>query len=301
MIDTTKKITESSLFQNFITAVILLTALLVGLETYPSMIDAYGPLLHTLDLLILAIFVTEIALKLVARWPRPELFFIDPWNVFDFVIVAAAFLPIDAQYVTVLRLLRLLRVLRLVRALPQLRILVSALLKSIPSMFYVGIFLFLLFYIYAVASVFLFSANDPVHFKDLPLAFITLFRVVTLEGWTEIMYIQSYGCDNYGYDGMEALCTHPTAYPVLSPLFFISFVLIGTMVVLNLFIGVIMNGMDEAKEETEAEAMLNPQTPSALDEWKQLTKDMKAMEHRMAAIRKALEAQGPRKSSKKAR
>ena len=145
MVQISRKISESSLFQNFITAVILLTAVLVGIETYPSMIQKYGPILHAMDKIILAIFVLEIVIKLIARFPRPQLFFTDSWNIFDFAIVAAAFLPIHAEYVTVLRLLRLLRVLRLVRALPQLRILVTALLKSIPSMFYVGIFLFLLF------------------------------------------------------------------------------------------------------------------------------------------------------------
>ena len=294
MVQISRKVSESSVFQNFITAVILLTAVLVGMETYPSMIEKYGNILHAMDKVILAIFVLEIVVKLIARWPKPQLFFTDSWNVFDFAIVAAAFLPIHAEYVTVLRLLRLLRVLRLVRALPQLRILVTALLKSIPSMFYVGIFLFLLFYIYAVAAVFLFSHNDPIHFRDLPQALISLFRAVTLEDWTDLMYIQTYGCEGYGYDGNEHLCTNSTAYPVLSPLFFISFVMMGTMIVLNLFIGVIMNGMDEAKEEMEAESMISDETPSPQDEWKKLEKEMKDLEHRIGSIRKALAIQNAR-------
>ena len=300
MVQISRKISESSLFQNFITAVILLTAVLVGIETYPSMIQKYGPILHAMDKIILAIFVLEIVIKLIARFPRPQLFFTDSWNIFDFAIVAAAFLPIHAEYVTVLRLLRLLRVLRLVRALPQLRILVTALLKSIPSMFYVGIFLFLLFYIYAVAAVFLFSANDPIHFRDLPQALISLFRAVTLEDWTDLMYIQTYGCDGYGYDGKEAMCTAPQAFPVLSPLFFISFVMMGTMIVLNLFIGVIMNGMDEAKEEMEAEGIASDDTPTPQDEWKKLEKEMKDLEHRIGSIRKAMAIQNAREEERKA-
>ncbi|MCB1171016.1 MAG: ion transporter [Leptospiraceae bacterium] len=294
MVQISRKVSESSIFQNFITGVILLTAVLVGMETYPSMIKKYGSILHALDKIILGIFVLEIVIKLIARWPKPQMFFSDSWNVFDFAIVAAAFLPIHAEYVTVLRLLRLLRVLRLVRALPQLRILVTALLKSIPSMFYVGIFLFLLFYIYAVAAVFLFSHNDPIHFRDLPQALISLFRAVTLEDWTDLMYIQTYGCEGYGYEGKEHLCTDSTAYPVLSPLFFISFVMMGTMIVLNLFIGVIMNGMDEAKEEMEAESMISDETPSPQDEWKKLEKEMKDLEHRIGSIRKALAIQNAR-------
>lgn len=299
MVQACKKVSESSLFQNFITGVILATAVLVGIETYPSMIEKYGDLLHALDKVILGIFVLEIVIKLIARWPSPQRFFSDSWNVFDFVIVAAAFLPIDAQYVTVLRLLRLLRVLRLVRALPQLRILVSALLKSIPSMFYVGIFLFLLFYIYAVAAVFLFSNNDPIHFATLPQALISLFRAVTLEDWTDLMYIQTYGCEGYGYDGKEHLCTNSQEFPVLSPLFFISFVMMGTMIVLNLFIGVIMNGMDEAKEEMAAEAMVSDDTPSPQDEWKDLEKEMKDLEHRIGSIRKAMAIQNAREEEQR--
>ena len=149
---------------------------------------------------------------------------------------------------TVLRLLRLLRVLKLVKALPKLQILVSALLKSIPSMGYVTLLLFLLFYVYAVSAVFLFGHNDPLHFGDLETAMLSLFRVVTLEDWTDIMYINMYGCDRYGYTAKSIVaCTNPEANPLLASLFFVSFVLIGTMIILNLFIGVIMTGMEEAQ------------------------------------------------------
>ena len=130
----------------------------------------------------------------------------------------------------------------------------SALLKSIPSMGYVALLLSLLFYVYSVAAVFLFGANDPVHFESLPLAMLSLFRVVTGEDWTDIMYIAMYGCADYGYGGMEELCTQSQGYPVFGALFFVSFMLLGAMVILNLFIGVIMGGMDEAKKETELEA-----------------------------------------------
>jgi len=150
-----------------------------------------------------------------------------------------------------LRLLRLLRVLKLVKALPKLQMLVNALLRSIPSMGYVSLLLLLLFYIYAVAAVTFFGENDPVHFKDLQTAMLSLFRVVTLEDWTDIMYINMYGCANYGYDGIIEKCTNSNAYPIGAALFFVSFVLLGTMIVLNLFIGVIMTGMDEAKRSMD--------------------------------------------------
>jgi voltage-gated sodium channel len=122
-----------------------------------------------------------IVMKMGAEGSRPWRFFKEPWNVFDFVIVAVVFLPINSQYATVLRLARLLRVLRLVRAVPRLQILVGALLKAIPSMGYVSLLLFLVFYMYGVAAVFLFGKNDPFRFGDLPTALVTLFQVATAE------------------------------------------------------------------------------------------------------------------------
>jgi voltage-gated sodium channel len=249
MSETLNRIVHSKPFQRFITGVILLAAVLVGLETDAGLVARHGKLLHFFDQLVLAIFVAEILVKMGAESPRPWRFFLDPWNVFDFLIVAIVFLPIQGQYVTVLRLARLLRVLRLVHAVPRLQILVAALLKAIPSMGYVSLLLFLVFYIYAVSGVFLFGKNDPFRFGDLPTALVTLFQVATAEDWANTLNTQRYGCNLEGYDGREALCTNPTAYPVLAPLYFISFILIGTMVILNLFIGVIMNGMAEAEKE----------------------------------------------------
>lgn len=246
-----KRLVESQTFQHAITGVILLAAVLVGLETSKEFVAKHADLLHLLDKVVLGIFIAEIALKMIALAPKPWHFFRDPWNVFDFAIVAACFLPIDSQGATVLRLLRLLRVLRLVRSLPRLQVLVGALLKSLPSMGYVGLFLVMHFYVYGVAAVFLFGNNDPEHFGSLPLAVLTLFIVVTGENWSTTLYTQMYGCDVFGYDGMEALCTDPSTFPVLAPLFFVSFILLGTMVILNLVIGVVMNSMQEAQEENE--------------------------------------------------
>lgn len=254
MVETLKQIAESNWFQTSITIVIILAGVLVGMETYPEFAHKYHTALHLADQIVLWIFVAEVVVKMGAEGSRPWRYFLDPWNVFDFVIVAACFLPFEGQAVTVLRLLRLLRVLKLVRALPKLQILVGALLKSIPSMGYVSMLLLMLFYIYAVAAVFMFGKNDPIHFENLEIAMLSLFRVVTLEDWTDVMYINMYGCDQYGY-GPDSLkqCTEPQAMPLAGAFFFVSFVLFGTMVILNLFIGVIMTGMDEAQEEAARE------------------------------------------------
>ena len=258
MNDVCKQIAEARWFQYAITFTILLASVLVGVQTYELSspeIRAATPILELIDRVILWIFVAEILIKMAAEGSKPWRYFNDPWNIFDFTIVAVCFLPLHAEYAPVLRLLRLLRVLKLVRALPRLRILVTALLKSIPSMGYVAILLFMVFYVYACAAVFIFGANDPVHFGHLPLAMLSLFRVVTGEDWTDVMYIAMYGCDEYGYEGMAELCTQPAAFPVLGAVFFCSFMMFGAMIVLNLFIGVIMSGMEQAEAEVVREEL----------------------------------------------
>ncbi len=253
MVELFRRVAQSPSFSRAITAVILLAGVVVGLETDPGIVAEYGATLHLLNQAIVAIFVAEVVIKMGAEGSRPLRYFRDGWNVFDFAIVVACFLPVSAQFVMALRLARILRVLKLVRALPKLQVLVGALLKSIPSMGYVTLLLGLLFYLYAVTGTFTFGANDPLHFGSLPISMLSLFRVVTLEGWTELMYIQMYGCEAFGYDGKEALCTASNAMPLFGSLYFVSFVLLGTMVILNLFVGVIMSGMEEAQRESDDE------------------------------------------------
>jgi voltage-gated sodium channel len=289
-----RRIVESSLFQHLITLVILLAGVLVGLETSSSAVARWGGIFHALDRVILAVFVAEIMIKVVAEGDKPWRYFRDPWNVFDFSIVAVSLLPVGGQYVTVLRLARLLRVLRLVHVLPRLQLLVNALLKSIPSMGYVGMLLGLLFYVYGVAAVFLFAQNDPVHFGSLGRAMLSLFTVVTLEGWAELMYIQMYGCDVFGYDGMQELCREPQRHPIAGPLYFVTFVLFGTMIVLNLFIGVIMNSMQEAASENEKAAELKRwvttgrEPPSIEHELFELQSSITQLGHRLDRVRERL-------------
>jgi voltage-gated sodium channel len=254
-----KAISQNKLFNNFILITILAAAIVVGIQTYGEKVAKWHGILEVLDLLILLIFTFELVVKFLAEGNKPLNYFKDSWNVFDFLIVAvcwlAHFIPgINGGFIAVIRLARVLRVLRLINALPQLRLLVDAMLKSIPSMGYVGILLGVLFYIYAAMGVFLFGGNDPVHFANLQRAMVTLFQIVTLEGWADIMYVNVLGCNDPDYK--TEMCTNPNAMGIWAVLYFISFVLIGTMVVLNLFIGVIMNSMDEAREEQARENRL---------------------------------------------
>jgi voltage-gated sodium channel len=251
MAEKLNKIVESKYFNYFIIIVILCAGLIVGLETYPAIMENYGTILHILDKAVLYIFVVEILIKIGAKGNKPWKFFNDGWNVFDFIIVAVCFLPFAGAYIAVLRLARILRVFRLVTALPKLQILVGALIKSIPSMSYVGLLLILLFYIYSVLGVFLFGKNDPVHFGSLQISMLTLFKVITLEGWIDIMDIQIFGSDVLNDETFKNVQTEPSQSPVAAPIYFISFIFFGTMIVLNLFIGVIINGMDETRKEAE--------------------------------------------------
>lgn len=264
MVELCKKISESARFQNLVTTVILIAGVIVGLETSPAIVERFGGPLHLLDKVILGIFTVEALTKIGAEGKRPWRYFSDPWNVFDFFIVAVCYMPVGGQYVAVLRLARLLRVLKLVRALPKLQVLVGALLKSIPSMGYVALLLSLLFYVYSVAGVFIFGQNDPRHFGSLPIAMVSLFRLVTGDAWTDVMYINMFGCERFGYQDFTEMCTHSVAHPVFGAVFFISFMLLGSMVILNLFIGVIMGGMEEARAENEeADRMANLQRDGA--------------------------------------
>ena len=254
-----KTFTESKRFQFFFIGIILLSGLVVGLDSYPKISDKYGTILHTLDSIILGLFVFEICIKMISFGTRFHEFFRDGWNTFDFIIVGACLLPFDGQSIIVLRLLRVLRIVRLVGTIPELKLIVNTLLKSIPSMGYIGALLFILFYIYACLGTFLFRENDPIHFESLHLSLLSLFRVATLEDWTDIMYTAVYGCQSYGYSGLEELCKNSKAFPFLGWFYFVSFVLLATFVFLNLLIGVIISNMEDIKEKERFR--LDPELP----------------------------------------
>ena len=245
------RIVHAKWFQRLIIAVILLAGAIIGVETSPGIGERLHHILHVLDRVVLGIFVVEMLLKMAAFGKKPWRYFGEGWNVFDFIIVAGCLIPAGGSYVAVLRLFRLLRVLRLLTAVPKLQQLVTAMLRSLPSMAYVCVLLGMLFYIYAVMGVMLFGKNDPVHFGNLGKAMLTLFGVVTLENWVEIMNIQRLGSHMFAEyrDQLSALGAVSHAMPAAAVGYFVSFVLVGTMVMLNLLIGVIINGMDDAQKE----------------------------------------------------
>jgi voltage-gated sodium channel len=239
------QLVSRKLFKIFIIILILLSAILSGIETYSNLAGQHRAILHVVDYLIVWCFVGEIMLKITAHGGRPWDYFRDPWNVFDFIIVGLCLLPVaDTHYVAVFRIARILRVLRMIPYVPKLRLLIGALLKSIPSMGYVILLLSLLFYIYGILGSFMFGNVDPAHFGNLHLSLITLFKVLTLEGWTEILNIHLYTDDPGKGFPVEVTSVWPLLY-------FVSFILLGAMIIMNLFIGVIMNSMEESQRELE--------------------------------------------------
>ncbi len=253
------------LFRRGVLALIILASVIVGLETYPAVNERVGGLLRTIDAVIIGLFVVEIVLRMMSygrRWPR---FFLDPWNVFDFVIVAVCLIPVGSQAAAAFRLIRVLRALRLLTAIPQLQIVIGALLRSLPSIGYVGLLLVLLFYVYAVIGTTLFGRNDPAHFGTLHDAGISLLRAVTLEDWTDLMYTQMVGSEAFPGQLPPPTEPEPRAKPIAAVLYFGSFVLVGTMVVLNLFIGVVIGALTEEQKAAAEKALATaaPNDPEA--------------------------------------
>ena len=235
MIELARRIAESRAFQNVVLAVIVLTAIIVGLETSPALAGRYRALFDAAEMMVQTIFVVEIALRLLAHWPRLARFFADGWNVFDFAIVTASLLPQAGPVAVVARLARLLRVARLVSLFPELRLIVTTMLRSIPSMGHVIMMLTLLLYVYGVLGVYLFREQDPERWGSLGTAFLTLFQILTLEGWVEVQE--------------AVLPAQPLAWA-----YFASFVFVGVFVVVNLFIAVVINNLESAKLEHQTEA-----------------------------------------------
>ncbi len=234
MTDLARRLTLHPWFQRSVVGLILLSAALVAAETSQALVSRAGALLALLQVVVIAAFVVELGLRLLAAWPRLGAFFRDGWNLFDVLVVVASLVPAVGPLATVGRLARVLRVARLVSASRELRLIVGTMLRSVPSLGHVGLLLGLLLFIYGVLGVHWFRAADPAHFGSLGAALLTLFQILTLEGWVEIQR------------GVSA--AHPLAW-----LYFGSFILVAVFVVVNLFIAVVLNNLEQVRAELQRE------------------------------------------------
>ena len=229
--EVTGRVTQSTAFEYFIITMIIANGALLGLETSGAIEDRYGYWLGIGHQVILAIFIAEAALKIYAVAPKIDRYFRDGWNVFDFTVVVISLIPAVGPLATVARTARLLRVMRLISAMQELRLIVATLVRSIPSMLHIVALMGLVVYIYAIIGHQLFAEHDPDRWGNLAVSVLTLFQVITLEEWSIIMH--------------KVMEEQPLAW-----VYFISYVVLATFVVVNLFIAVVINNLDEAKQKS---------------------------------------------------
>jgi voltage-gated sodium channel len=255
------KFVENRRFQNFIIAVIIFNAVTLAMETSPSIVGAYGRVLHTLDYIALAIFVAELLAKLYAHRRR---FFGDSWNVFDLLVIGIAVIPATGPF-AVLRSLRVLRVLRLVSVVPSMRKVVSGLLAAIPGMASIAALLGLIIFVAGVMATKLFGAISPGDFGDLGTSLFTLFQVMTGEAWPDI--------------AKQVMVEAPMAW-----VFFVVYILVSSFAVLNLFIAVVVSGMeDELRKDIAEEEAKQQEQQDAVN--KEILDELRALRAEIALLR----------------
>lgn len=228
-------------FELFVVSVILFSALVIGAKTYdmpPALLTVIG----WLDVGITLFFLVEITVRFLGE-PDKKRFFHNAWNIFDTLIVVVSLIPIeDSEMALVGRLIRIFRVLRMVSIVPELRVLLNSLLKALPQLGYVILLMFIIFYIYAAIGATFFAGINDTLWGDISIAMLTLFRVMTFEDWTDVMY--------------ETMAVYP-----LSWFFYLTFIFLTTFAFLNMVIGIVVNVMETehaAEKERKSEENNEP-------------------------------------------
>ena len=262
---------EGTYAQRFITTLIVLNAISLGLETSASIVAEIGNILHVFDKFVIVIFVIEIGGKLIYRGFG---FFKIGWNVFDFIIVAIALVP-DAGQLSVLRALRILRTLRLLSIVPSMRKVIQALLTAVPGMMSVGAIILLVFYVSGVLATNLFGNDFDEWFGNIGRSMYSLFQIMTLESWSMGIV-------------RPVMKLYPYAW-----IFFVIFILMTSFAVLNLFIGIIVDAMQS--QNTEEEELIRAEAEKGAEERDQIHSELVALRQELAGMRKFLEDQADRK------
>jgi voltage-gated sodium channel len=235
----------SPFMQNLVMWVIIANSVILGLETSSAVAGSYGKILELLDRICLAVFCVELAMKLLCERLS---FFKSGWNVFDFLIVGISVVPGAGKY-SVLRALRILRAMRLITKLPRLRVIVESIVRSLPGIGWISVLLIIIFYIFAVLSTTLYGKGFPDWFGTLGKSMYSLFQILTLESWSMGIV-------------RPIMQEFPYAYLV-----FVPFILVSSFVVLNVFIGVIVNAIGEVSSERadERDATLKAELEAELE------------------------------------
>mgnify|MGYP000323936355 CR=1 FL=1 len=248
---------------------VIVNAIILGLETSETVMASYGPLLQAIDRVILVVFVVEIAARIVVF---RRAFFRDPWSVFDFLVVGIALVPATGPF-SVLRALRVLRVLRLVTRVPSLRRVVGGLLTALPGMGAVGALLCLLFYVFSVMATTLFGQRFPDWFGTIGASAYSLFQIMTLESWS-----------------MGIVRPVMDAFPYAWA-FFVPFIVVTTFAVLNLFIGIVVNAM-QAEQEKAATEERSTERDMIRDETAPLVEEIKALRLEITKLQQSIQPNG---------
>jgi voltage-gated sodium channel len=268
------QIANSSRFQGFIFVVIVVNAIALGLQTYDAIDEDAGTLLRIVNEACVGIFVIELAIRITAYGSRPQDFFRDGWNVFDFVVITAAFVPGVRESTTLLRLARLLRVVRVVTVLPEFRIIVSGMARSLPPLGSLALLAVLMMYVYGMLGWILFHEGDPENWGNLGDAMLTLFVMMTLENWPQVM------------DAAQEI--HSWSW-----VFFVSYIILASFLLFNVLIAVVLTSMEAAREEDarlaralrrelhEAEEMIRDERQELVDAMRSLRDAVDELEERI--------------------
>lgn len=257
------RLRSNKIFELCVIAIIIMSALIIGVKTYP--LPAWTePLIIALDWMITVFFMVELTIRFVGDENKRR-FFYNGWNLFDTLIVVVSLIPIqDSELALIGRLVRIFRVLRMVSIIPELRVLLTSLLTALPQLGYVALMMFIIFYIYAAVGATFFATINPDLWGDIAISMLTLFRIMTFEDWTDVMY--------------ETMAVYP-----LSWAFYLSFIFLSAFAFLNMIIGIVVSVLDDEHKKlaaAEAEAAGEPTLGDLRSE--------------IAALRALIEAQAKR-------
>jgi voltage-gated sodium channel len=266
-----RRLVGSTAFQAAVVVAILANAVVLGLETYEGVERAHGDTLELLNDAFLVLFTVEIAIRILAHGRRPQRYFASGWNVFDFAVVGAAYLPFVRESVTLLRVARALRVARLVTVLPELRVVIGGLYRSVAPLASVALLTFFLLYMYGMVGWLWFGDHDPDRFGNIGRALLTLFQLLTIEGWNEVLETEQ-------------------ELSRWSWIYFVSFILVASFLVLNLVIAIVLNSVEEAREAERRRRRMERAASAGVEGEPGAARHPAVLEERLREVRDALAA-----------